>query len=80
MRNNLDVDTFFTLLTRGSPKEPAAKFFNVEKYEAYAHHMEKEYKSGALSGYDSFPFADFINAKRIVRHKLIAKIVRTNEY
>src|SRR5207245_263016 len=58
-RQNLDVDTVFTLLTRGSPKEPAAKFFNVEKYEQ---------------------FADFINAKRIVRHQLIAKIVRTNEY
>ena len=42
--------------------------------------METEYKSGSLSGYDSFPFADFINAKRIIRHRLIAKIVRTNEY
>src|SRR5262249_50832739 len=38
------------------------------------------YKSGSLSGYDHFPFADFINAKRIVRHNLIAKIARTNEY
>jgi MoaA/NifB/PqqE/SkfB family radical SAM enzyme len=79
-RQNLDVDTVFTLLTRGSPKEPLSKFFDVQKYERYAAHMEKEYKSGALSGYDSFPFADFINAKRIVRHQLIAKIVRTNEY
>src|SRR5439155_414671 len=66
--------------TNGSTKEPAAKFFNVEKYERYADHMEREYKSGSLSGYDHFPFADFINAKRIVRHQLIAKIVRTNEY
>ena len=79
-RNNLDVDTVFTLLTRGSPKEPLSKFFDVEKYETYAAHMEKEYKNGSLSGYDSFPFADFINAKRIVRHRLIAKIVKTNEY
>ena len=79
-RNNLDVDTVFTLLTRGSPKEPLAKFFDVEKYQAYADHMEKEYKSGSLGGYDHFPFADFINAKRIVRHNLIAKIARDNEY
>jgi radical SAM protein with 4Fe4S-binding SPASM domain len=79
-RRNLDVDTVFTLLTRGSPKEPLAKFFDVEKYQEYADHMEQEYKTGALGGYDSFPFADFINAKRIVRHNLIAKIVRTNEY
>ena len=38
-RQNLDVDTVFTLLTRGSPKEPLAKFFDVEKYQAYADHM-----------------------------------------
>src|SRR5438309_4168830 len=79
-RQNLDVDTVFTLLTRGAPKEPLSKFFDVTKYEAYADHMEKEYKSGSLSGYDSFPFADFINAKRIVRHRLIAKIAKTNTY
>ena len=30
-----------------------------------------------LSGYDTFPFADFINAKRIVRHRLIAEIAKT---
>jgi hypothetical protein len=79
-RRNLDVDTVFTLLTRGSPKEPLAKFFDVEKYQAYADHMEREYKSGSLGGYDHFPLADFINAKRIVRHNLIAKIVRENAY
>jgi radical SAM protein with 4Fe4S-binding SPASM domain len=37
-------------------------------------------KSGALSGYDTFPFADFINAKRIVRHRLIAEVAKTNTY
>ncbi len=37
-------------------------------------------KSGSLSGYDTFPFADFINAKRIVRHRLIAEIAKTNNY
>jgi MoaA/NifB/PqqE/SkfB family radical SAM enzyme len=79
-RENLDVHTVFTLLTRGKPKEPAAKFFDVEKYENYAEIMERDYKNGSLSGYDSFPLADFINAKRIVRHKLIAKVVRTNRY
>ena len=37
-------------------------------------------KSGALTGYDTFPFADIINAKRIVRHRLIAEIAKTNTY
>ena len=54
-RQNLDVDTVFTLLTRGSPKEPLAKFFDVEKYQAYADHMEKEYKSGSLVGLRPLP-------------------------
>jgi MoaA/NifB/PqqE/SkfB family radical SAM enzyme len=79
-RENLEVDTVFTLLTRGKPKEPAAKFFDVARYEDYATLMERDYKNGSLSGYDTFPLADFINAKRIVRHNLIAKIVRTNKY
>jgi radical SAM protein with 4Fe4S-binding SPASM domain len=37
-------------------------------------------KSGSLSGYDTYPFADLINAKRIVRHRLIAEIAKTNTY
>ncbi len=78
-RENLDVNTVFTLLTRGKPKEPAAKFFDVAKYEEYAKLMERDYKNGSLKGYDTFPLADVINAKRIVRHKLIAEIVRTEQ-
>ena len=41
--------------------------------------MERDYKSGSLMGYDTFPLADVINAKRIVRHNLIAKIVRDEQ-
>src|SRR6185295_4813214 len=79
-RRELEVDNVFTLLTRGSPKESIAKFFDVKLYEQYADVIEKDMKSGALSGYDTFPFADFINAKRIVRHRLIAEIAKTNTY
>ena len=32
--NELKVDTLFTLLTRGEPKDQASKFFNIEKYGA----------------------------------------------
>ena len=79
-RKNLDVDTVLPLLTRGSPKESIAKFFDVKLYEEYADLIEEDMKSGSLSGYDTFPFADFINAKRIVRHRLIAEIAKTNTY
>jgi MoaA/NifB/PqqE/SkfB family radical SAM enzyme len=37
-------------------------------------------KNCTLSGYRTFPFSDFINAKRIVRHDLIARTVRENRY
>jgi len=79
-RRELEVDNVFTLLTRGSPKESIAKFFDVKLYEEYADLIEKDMKSGSLSGYDTFPFADIINAKRIVRHRLIAEIAKTNSY
>ncbi len=79
-RRELEVDNVFTLLTRGSPKESIAKFFDVKLYEEYADLIEEDMKSGSLSGYDTFPFADIINAKRIVRHRLIAEIAKTNTY
>jgi MoaA/NifB/PqqE/SkfB family radical SAM enzyme len=78
--NELKAHTVFTLLTRDKPRDPATKFFDVERYEAYARQMEAGIKQGVLTGYDTFPFADFINAKRIVRHRLIAKVVRENRY
>lgn len=73
-----EADTIFTLLCRGKPMEPAARFFNIDNYEKYANAMEKGIKERMLSGYDRFPFADVINAKRIVRHQVIARIIREN--
>jgi len=78
--NELKAHTVFTLLTRDKPRDSASKFFNIERYETYAKKMEESIKKRILTGYDTFPFADFINAKRIVRHKLIAKVVRENAY
>jgi MoaA/NifB/PqqE/SkfB family radical SAM enzyme len=78
--HTLKAHTVFTLLTRDKPRDPATKFFDVGRYEAYARKMEEGIKKGVLTGYDTFPFADFINAKRIVRHRLIAKVVRENRY
>lgn len=78
--NVLKAHTVFTLLTRDKPRDPASKFFNIDRYEQYAMIMEEGIKKGLLTGYTSFPFSDFINAKRIVRHRLIAKVVRENKY
>jgi MoaA/NifB/PqqE/SkfB family radical SAM enzyme len=76
----LRAGNVFTLLTRDKPRDPASKFFNVGLYEAYAEKIEEGIKSSVLEGYYSFPFSDFINAKRIVRHRLITKLVRENRY
>jgi radical SAM protein with 4Fe4S-binding SPASM domain len=78
--NVLKAHTVFTLLTRDKPRDPASKFFTIDRYEQYAMIMEEGIKKGLLTGYISFPFSDFINAKRIVRHRLIAKVVRENKY
>ncbi|MFH1037254.1 MAG: radical SAM protein [PVC group bacterium] len=73
-----EADNLFTLLCRGKPMEPAAKFFNIDNYEKYARAMERGIKERMLSGYDRFPFADLINAKRIIRHQIIARVIREN--
>jgi MoaA/NifB/PqqE/SkfB family radical SAM enzyme len=77
---DLKVDTLFTLLTRGKPKDPSSKFFNIDKYEQYSGILKRDIRDRVLSGYHSFPFSDIINAKRLVRHNLIAKTVRENKY
>ncbi len=78
--DELKVDTVFTLLTRRKPKESAAKYFDIAKYEQYAETLEHDIKNRVLTGYYNFPFCDVINAKRIVRHRLIAKVVKENKY
>jgi len=73
------ADSIFTLLCRGKPMEPAAKFFNIDNYERYARSVEAGMKERLLTGYDRFPFADVINAKRIIRQRLISRIIRENK-
>lgn len=80
LTKEVGVSTLFTLLTRGRPQDPASKFFDVDKYERYAEILEGGLKDRALSGYYNFPFCDVVNAKRIVRHNLIARIVKENKY
>ena len=64
----------FTLLARGKPREPASLNVDLPRYLAYAGRLEKALLGGELAGYRHFPGADLINAKRIVRHRLIARI------
>jgi MoaA/NifB/PqqE/SkfB family radical SAM enzyme len=70
------ANTVFTLLTRGAPRDPAAKDFDISKYEEFHRLLERDNKARLLSGYYKMPFSDILNAKRIVRPRLIAKMVR----
>ena len=78
--NHVGVDTIFTLLTRGAPRDPAAKNFDIAKYEEFHKLLEKDLKKRVWTGYRKFPLSDFINAKRLIRPRVIAKMVRENRY
>ncbi len=90
LKQHLGVNTVFTLLFRGGPKDPGgthtapidprAAEFDIRNYEAFHQLLEEENYRRELTGYYKLPFGDFINAKRIVRPKLIAKTVRTRQY
>jgi MoaA/NifB/PqqE/SkfB family radical SAM enzyme len=80
LKRDAGVNTVFTLLTRGAPKDPVAKEFDIRKYEDFSRILEEENKALILSGYYKMPFSDVLNAKRIVRPKLIAKTVRERKF
>jgi len=76
----LGVNTVFTLLTRGEPADPMTKDFDITKYEEFHRALERDNKALILSGYYKMPFSDVLNAKRIVRPRIIANTVRQNRY
>jgi hypothetical protein len=49
---------------------------DIRKYEALHDALERDNKARILSGYYKMPFSDVLNAKRIVRPRIIAKTVR----
>ena len=80
LKRGVGVNTVFTLLTRGEPRDPAASDFDISKYEEFHHVLEEDNKSLILSGYYKMPFSDVLNAKRIVRPRIIAKTIRERRY
>ncbi len=80
LTHKVGVNTVFTLLTRGAPRDPGAKGFDIAKYEELHAVLERDNKARMLSGYYKMPFSDLLNAKRIVRPRIIAKTVRERRY
>ncbi len=80
LKRGVGINTVFSLLTRGEPRDPAAKDFDIEKYLAFHRALEEDNKARILSGYYKMPFSDVLNAKRIVRPQIISKTVIENRY
>ena len=80
LKREVGVNTVFSLLTRGEPRDPAAKDFDIAKYEEFHRVLEEDNKKLMLSGYYKMPFSDVLNAKRIVRPRIIAKTVKEDAY
>ena len=73
------VNTVFTLLERDLPRQPVQDL-DIRKYEELHAALERDNKQRMLSGYYKMPFSDFLNAKRIVRPRIISRTVRERRF
>ncbi len=81
LTHKVGVNTVFTLLERGAPKDPVSMdVVDISKYEELHAVLERDNKARMLTGYYKMPFSDFLNAKRIVRPRIIAKTVRERKF
>jgi len=81
LTHEVGVNTVFTLLMRGAPRDPVSTdVLDIGKYEELHQMLELDNKARILSGYYKMPFSDFLNAKRIVRPRIIAKTVRERRF
>ena len=80
LTHRVGVNTVFTLLIRGAPREPGVEGLDISKYEELHRVLERDNKARILSGYYKMPFSDVLNAKRIVRPHIIAKTVRERRF
>jgi len=81
LTHKLGVNTVFTLLMRGAPRDPVStEEVDIRKYEELHAALERDNKARILSGYYKMPFSDLLNAKRIVRPRIIAQTVRERRF
>jgi MoaA/NifB/PqqE/SkfB family radical SAM enzyme len=81
LTHNVGVNTVFTLLMRGAPREPVSmEELDIRKYEELHAVLERDNKARILSGYYKMPFSDVLNAKRIVRPRIISRTVRERRF
>ncbi|MBN1296318.1 radical SAM protein [bacterium] len=73
LKTELGVVNINHLLCRGNPTDPLALDVDMEKYRAFSERLDQDLRQHALLGYHGYPFADLVNAMKIVRQKLIQK-------
>ncbi|RMF94612.1 MAG: radical SAM protein [Candidatus Schekmanbacteria bacterium] len=78
LKNELGADAITYLLTRGNPRDPKAKKFDVQKYLELAEIIRKDTKESSLLGYENYFGSDLINAMKIIRQDVIGRIVKEN--
>ncbi len=80
LTRELKVRNINHLLCRGDPRDPEALNVDMEKYTAFSRRIDADLMESILSGYKGYPFADIVNAMKIVRQRLIGEIVRTDKF
>ena len=76
LKEELGVRSITYLLTRGSPRDPAAKMVDIENYIKLGEILEKDTMNRHLLGYENYFGSDLLNAMKILRQKTISKIVK----
>ncbi len=62
------------LLCRGDPRDPQALDVDMENYTRFSDQLDADVKQNTLTGYHGYPFADLVNAMKMVRQKIIRTI------
>jgi MoaA/NifB/PqqE/SkfB family radical SAM enzyme len=80
LTHELGAKTINHLLCRGDPTEKDALAVDMDTYRLFSNQLDRDMKSNILKGYHGYPFADMVNAMKMVRQRLIHKIRKENRY
>lgn len=78
--NELKIDNLLVRLVRGSPRDPAAKNVDIDKFEAFTRRLDVDLIRKRLIGYSNFPMSSFVMARDLFGRRLMIKQVRENKY
>ncbi|MBN1551004.1 radical SAM protein, partial [bacterium] len=80
LKNELGVVNINHLLCRGDPRDPEALDVDMDYYVRFSKQLDDDIKKRLLSGYSGYPFANVINAMKLVRQRLIHKIATQKRF